>query len=373
MPHSDEELLTASIQAKIAAEIVFSPSAGPKQKSEALQQLIRAHGLGIPDASYMVGRLLIDGALMQQGRDRTEAGLEILCRLANGGDLKAQTYLSRFFEARYRQISPAESTYKGPLKDFDGKVIRINRSGILTPVDALLTYEDGLNQLTFSMNLSFLEDENAVPDLERLHQAVVRGIRMWEGDYTVFGGQKLRVRMNITQDIRAFDNVNIFVCHGELAEMTERFSKMIHTKTAERNRQAIFRDNRAASIMGFGLRGWSVTARRIIYLRMEEDRLEDYEETAHIIKHEFGHSLGLGDLYAEPEAELNGVPAGTYPELDSYRIQNRFYRLVMCDHHSPVTNNDIEMVVLAFSRNQGQMFQPTQMMNKISEALGRGN
>ena len=40
---------------------------------------------------------------------------------------------------------------------------------------------------------------------------------------------------------------------------------------------------------------------------------------------------------------------------------------------APVTNNDIEMVVLAFSENRFQRFQPDRTGKRISEALGKGN
>ena len=33
-------------------------------------------------------------------------------------------------------------------------------------------------------------------------------------------------------------------------------------------------------------------------------------------------------------------------------INDKFYNLVMCDHHGPISNNDIEMVVLAFRENK---------------------
>lgn len=90
-------------------------------------------------------------------------------------------------------------------------------------------------------------------------------------------------------------------------------------------------------------------------------------------KHEFGHALGLGDLYASAVDSLSGVEKGTYAELDSYVINDKFYNLVMCDHHGPISNNDIEMVVLAFRENKMQLFQLGRLKGKISSALGKGN
>ena len=53
--------------------------------------------------------------------------------------------------------------------------------------------------------------------------------------------------------------------------------------------------------------------------------------------------------------------------------EDKFYNLVMCDHHGPISNNDVEMVVLAFKENKMQFYQPSRLKGKISKALGKGN
>ena len=93
----------------------------------------------------------------------------------------------------------------------------------------------------------------------------------------------------------------------------------------------------------------------------------------HVAKHEFGHALGIGDLYRCVDDSLFGVETGTYTELDSYAISNMNYNLVMCDHHGPISNNDIEMIILAFRENKFQLFQNGKIKGKISSALGKGN
>ena len=45
----------------------------------------------------------------------------------------------------------------------------------------------------------------------------------------------------------------------------------------------------------------------------------------------------------------------------------------MCDNHGTISNNDIEMIVLAFSENAVQNYQPTSWNYEVSEALGKGN
>lgn len=83
--------------------------------------------------------------------------------------------------------------------------------------------------------------------------------------------------------------------------------------------------------------------------------------------------LGLGDLYREEKAKLPGVKKGSYSELDGFYVSDSFYNLVMCDHHGPVSNNDVEMVVLAFWKNKKQLYQPKGIKGRVSEALGKGD
>lgn len=64
---------------------------------------------------------------------------------------------------------------------------------------------------------------------------------------------------------------------------------------------------------------------------------------------------------------------GSQRELDGYYLTDKFYNLVMCDHYGPISNNDIEMVVLAFRENKAQLYQPGHFKSVISKALGRGN
>lgn len=59
--------------------------------------------------------------------------------------------------------------------------------------------------------------------------------------------------------------------------------------------------------------------------------------------------------------------------LDGYYISNNYYNLVMCDNKGPISNNDIEMIVLAFQNNEEQLYQKKGAADKISQALGRGN
>ena len=107
-------------------------------------------------------------------------------------------------------------------------------------------------------------------------------------------------------------------------------------------------------------------------MQSSDGSFEDLDELCAVARHEFGHILGLGDLYVSEIDGYEGVEPGSYPELDCFQMFDKYYRAVMCDHHAPVSNNDIEMVVMAFSKNKFQAFQKGKH-DDVSEALGKGN
>ena len=364
-------LTAAEIQREQARKLLFSPESTPADKVAGIRLMTEAGNAGDPEAMYLIGKMLLEKRIRLKEGDSQERAVRLLCAAASRGCLPAGTLLNAYCEERYRHSFGDAASPGGPLRDFDGSVIRINRTGWRVPVDAKLTCSNGENVLTFRLNLTFLEDEDAVPDVEKLHSAVIDGIRMWEGDYTVFGGQRLLVRIEVTNEPRLFDTVLVAVCAGSVAESMSRALSLLRTKSAVRTKQSLFGENRAMAVGG--LRKWSVKSRKIIYLQTSASRFDDYEEIRHIVKHEFGHVLGLGDLYGEEERGLAGVPAGTYPELDSYLLGDSFYHLVMCRHRGLISNNDIEMVVLAFSENREQAYQPSRYLKRVSRALGRGN
>ena len=342
----------------------------PAQRSAGVSNVLKAFSAGDPEAAYIVGELMLRGVLRPAKGDRVERALKILCNAARDGSVQARSLLNSYCAGRYTDTVGREfAVPEGPLTDFDGKPIKIKRKGVLTPVDAVLVYENGINRLALSANVMFLCDED-LANRERFEDAIVEGLMMWQGEYTVFGGQRLRVTLDLTFEPRVFDNVAVVPVTEELGAKIRRISEAIGTKKSKERTASLIDDKRSFAASGFK---WTSRSRKFIYIQSEDGRFDDYEELKHVAKHEFGHALGLGDLYESGSDELVGVEKGTYRELDGFHVSDRFYNLVMCDHHGPISNNDIEMVVLAFRENRAQLYQPGRFKGVISQALGRGN
>ena len=355
----------------LGKEFFFHHNGDMEKRSAGLRMLISAHEGGDPEATYIVARLILDSVLKPVKGNPEEYALGLMCGVANNGYVQARAFLNFYCESRYKK-SITSKTYNvanSPLTDFDGKKIKIDRKGVLSPVDAVLKYENGKNVLTLSTNIVFVYSDE-MENSRSFEDAVLKGIMLWQGEYEVFGGQKVSVKLNVTSDKRIYDNLIIMPLTRSFSDAILSMADVIGTSKGRSEMKNIIESKRSFAVSGLK---WSVNSRKIIYMQSENGKFDDYEEIMHVAKHEFGHAIGLGDLYQSQSDLLTGVEMGTYAELDSYMICDKFYNLVMCDHHGPISNNDIEMVILAFRENRMQLFQPRRLKGKISSALGKGN
>lgn len=362
---------SAEILREVGKVYFFKSEESTERKNEGLQMLIKAQQQGDPEATYIVSRLIFDGFLSVSKKDSQEFALVLMCDSANKGFVQARSFLNLYCENRYKEnFNELKLSHaKGPLVDFEGKTISLVRKGLLTPIDVVLEYKDGKNVLTISTNIMFAySDEIKEPD--KFEDSIIKGLQLWQGDYEVFGGQKVTVEVKITTEPKLFDNIIVMPVTRQIENTVKSISQIIGTNQGRNRVKDMLLSKRSFAMSGLR---WSVKSRKIICIRSDRSEFDDYEEMMHVAKHEFGHALGLGDLYQNRVDGLGGVKKGTYAELDSYAVTDSFYNLVMCDHHGPISNNDIEMVILAFKENTMQLFQPVKIKGKISTALGKGN
>ena len=338
-----------------------------------LNLIFSAYRQNDPEATFTVGCLLLRGIYMPaSGMSDTEAALNLFTRAASLGYAPARDFLNRYCAENYQEkfgTPEAEAPDYDCLVDFDGKPIKFARMGKRSPVKAVLSRENGRNILTLDVKVSFLYMEE-LPNAWLFEQAVQRGLLEWEGDYIVFGGQRLTVRVNISKGNGFFRSVCVAPLSGELRAGLRQVGNKVAVKKYRERLTSIIDLRRSFAATGLG---WRINSLKMIWVQSPNDRFDDYEEIRHVAKHEFGHTLGLGDLYESRTDSLVGVEVGSFPELDCYAVGKKLYNLVMCDHRGVISNNDIEMVILAFRENKMQLFQPFRLRKKSSSALGRGN
>ena len=341
--------------------------------NKGLNLLKQASKLGSPEAAFMVGKLFWEGYMKPPKGVAKDEALKLLFYASSKGVLQAKVMLNEICNTRYGEKfneTTKSERQQGPLTDFDGKKIKIKRKGLRTPIDAELKYENGKNILTFKANVHIISGDDAQASPE-IYKAVLDGMREWAGEYTVFGGQQLTLVIEVAEKSSLVDTIDVFIMDDGVKNMMQQVADSLSAVMGAKvktNVSTMISSKRSFEVEG---KKWSTRGRKTIFVQCKQEI--DYDRIQAVIKHEFGHALGLGDLYYEKEKGFEGVEKGTYEELDVYHISDKIYHLVMCDNHGAISNNDIEMIVLAFSEDEMQRYQTTTWNYDVSKALGRGN
>ena len=351
-------------------QLYFHADGDAEKKKEGLKRLVAAQARGDAEASFILGVEMLRGRLAPLRGERVEKALDYLAAASRNGSMQARALLNQFCETRYRRAVCFDPAEPAPLTGFDGRAIRIRRKGLFVPVDAELHFDGTINILTLSANIHFVYLSDNAFDRARYEAAILRGIRDWEGEYEVFGGQKLRLELELSTEQRIRDSIHIIPFDEELSEAVESVGKYTGKEKRERLMSCV---EHRRSFAGIGIGRWSVHTTKTIYMQSASGRFDDEDALRNTAKHEFGHVLGVGDMYASEVDSLGGVPPDKYGDIAAFHLYDQEYYMVMCDENAPVSNNDVEMVVLAFSENRFQRFQPDNTGKKISDALGKGN
>ena len=367
----EQEAAALRERAKI---LIMKGKSSAKKMNEGLSLLKEALDGGDPEAAFIVGKLTLDGYLKPKNGNRQETAMKQLAYASEMGSLQASALLGELCRKRYEEDFQTIRDHTGahPLVGFDGEEIKIDEGGNRVPIDAKLVFDGKKNELKFSLNLYF-ENMQIVKNPEQFRNAVIEGIKEWEGEYSVFGGQPLRVSIEVTTEERSNDSVRVYLFNEESMGILERLTKLfaINKKSnVFQNSERILRTRNSFATTG---KKWRVSSKKTICIVQDEGEDNVFQKMKEKTKHEFGHVLGLGDLYQDLSQGLTGVERGEYLELDSFHIDKTIYQLVMCTSHGVISNNDIEMIILAFRENSMQVYQKQRGIQKVSEALGQGN
>jgi len=172
-------------------------------------------------------------------------------------------------------------------------------------------------------------DETVYPGGSKTYEELAKeGFNKWAGTYNVFGRES---------------NVSVIVVDSDEANLLNYGQKFTNIN---------INDETGRSHVSYGFGGWSITnsGKMTVYTRTGEgtnERQRTETEFSNTVAHEFGHMLGLDDAYGEgsrPEADITA-------EIPSNDIMRSHWGTPV------ITDNDIEMLVLAWSNNEMQHYR----------------
>ena len=246
----------------------------------------------------------------------------------------------------------------GEMRDYDGNAVAFDRGDI--PVCARLIYDGRLSVMDIRLNV--VQRNMADMSLSKPARAVIQGIKQWQGSYSVFGGYPLEIRISCTYELRRSKSLIINVLDDETTDSVGSILNKLG-KRGRRGAEILNARRQSAAVIGNTWRPSGVK-----YINIYEKDLMSVPRCKFLLRHEFGHVLGLDDMYAEAADGRAGVKE-VYPDIEMLRIRGCIFNMVMCSVDAPVTFKEAEMALLAYRDGVIQRFQLRDGKGEISRAL----
>lgn len=272
----------------------------------------------------------------------------------------AAAKLKEICEEEKRKLCPVtERDESEPLTDENGEEIAFDCSGKEYPVEAVLHRENGKTYLDLNAKIRFVYP----PAAKYRHfahifeNAVRKGLKAWEGTYSVFDGHKVTFRVNLTEDPEA-DGKYVPISPADRNDYYNIESSLPDLSEDSFVRGAVFQQKQ-----------WSPSSDKNIVILNENQRYSFALSVEHVTKHEFGHVLGVGDVYNKRSGEIETVQPEIYRNLKPYFCGHNYFLTMDGSAAAPVSDLEAEMVLRAFLEKQYQSFITEPGREKISSAL----
>jgi len=236
------------------------------------------------------------------------------------------------------------------------------RTGQRFPVRAVLCRTGKSLCLTLQAEVWF-SDLRAVRDgisVRNLKNRILSGFRSWKGTYPLESGEMLNVQVFLRETKRRGGSLPVLLLDRGTLRGAEVFAGK--GKLGRKIRRGL----RTPGFAFTGLRpqSWRPWKNGPVGIRTDMEKFPVEE----IARHEFGHVLGLGDLYRDPLLGLMGIAGKAAERFLPFRREDGRYHAVM-DDNGPVTPLDAEMMLLAQCGGRMQLYQKKSGRGDVSVLL----
>ncbi len=250
------------------------------------------------------------------------------------------------------------------LEDFDNKVIDLLYVGEDYPVGVWLQWKNGESTLYITINVCFkgtgINEKFSDGTIKK--EAIIDGFTKWSGKYN-----KVFNNRDGFQEIEVVCRVKETNAEKAIAVNIRPESELgisVTTGTSEPWRHELD----VAEIKMF-----SNYTQSEKYNSLNKSYQYNKYEYTNVAKHELGHVFGLADAYrgsADNDYLIYNDIKDEFNAFDKPNTESNNTKMIMNVNDGIVTSNDIEMLILAWQRNEKQYYYKKNG-HDISEAMGR--